>query len=211
MAILAVSSLHAQDLTPIQLKTPDLNRKTTMMDAFQKRASSVEWTDAMLSIQDLSDLLWAGNGINRPEESKRTAPSAINAQDVDIYVFLEAGAYLYDAKANVLNPVAKGDFRAEVIGGRPGSVTPTSEPPVLLILISDIARFAPRVTDEQRALKMAAMDAGIVSQNIAVFCAGADMVTRPRMSMDMAKIKEILNLSGTQHPMLNNPIGYAKK
>lgn len=209
-ALLAASFLNAQDLKPIQLKSPDMNRKTTMMDAFQKRASSVEWADTKLSIQDLSDLLWAGNGINRPQESKRTAPSAINAQDIDIYVFMEEGTYLYDAKENILQPVAKGDFRAEAIGPRPGSVTPASQPPVLLILVSDVSRFA-RVADEGRRLTMAAMDAGIVSQNIAIFCAGADMVTRPRMSMDMAKVKEILKLSDTQHPLLNNPIGYAKK
>ena len=209
-ALLAVSFLNAQDMKPIQLKSPDMNRKAVMMDAFQKRASSVEWAETKLSIQDLSDLLWAANGINRQQESKRTAPSAINAQDVDVYVFLEEGAYLYDAKENVLKPIIKGDFRAEAIGSRPGSVTPTSEPPVLLVLVSDISRFT-RVTDEERRLKMAAMDAGIVSQNIAIFCAGADMVTRPRMSMDMVKLKEVLKLSDMQHPMLNNPIGYKKK
>lgn len=211
LTLLTVHSVSAQNLTPIQLKAPDMDRQTTMMNAFQKRASSVEWKDTMLSIQDLSDLLWAGNGINRPEESKRTAPSANNAQDIDIYVFLEKGAYLYDAKLNILNPIAEGDFRAEVIGGRPGSVTPTSQPPVLLILVSDISRFGSRSTDEQQLLKRAGMDAGIVSQNISIFCAGANMVTRPRMSMDSAKIKEVLKLSDTQHPILNNPVGYAKQ
>lgn len=208
-AILAVSILNAQDMKPIELKSPNLERKTTMMDAFQKRASSMDWADTKLSIQDLSDLLWAGNGINRPEEAKRTAPSAINAQDVDIYVFLEEGAYLYNAKENKLQPIVQGDFRAEAVPPRPGSEA-TPQPPVLLVLVSDIARFA-RVSDEGRKLTMAAMDAGIVSQNIAIFCAGADMVTRPRMSMNTARIKEILKLSNTQHPLLNNPIGYVKK
>ncbi len=207
-ALLAVATLNAQDMKPIELKSPNMERKTTMMDAFQKRASSLDWADTKLSIQDLSDLLWAGNGINRQGEVKRTAPSAINAQDVDIYVFLEEGAYLYDAKNNKLQPVAKGDFRAEAIPPRPGS-TAAPQPPVLLVLVSDISRFA-SVTDEARKLTMAAMDAGIVSQNIAVFCAGADMVTRPRMSMDVSKIKEVLKLSDTQHPLLNNPVGYAK-
>ena len=208
-ALFAVSFLNAQDMKPIELKSPNMERKTTMMDAFQKRASSTEWAGTKLSVQDLSDLLWAGNGINRPAEAKRTAPSAINAQDVDIYVFLEEGAYLYDAKENKLQPVAKGDFRADAIPSRAGSEA-APQPPVLLVLVSDVARFA-RVTDEGRRLTMAAMDAGIVSQNIAIFCAGADMVTRPRMSMDVAKIKEILKLSDTQHPLLNNPVGYVKK
>ena len=209
-ALLTVTFLNAQELKPIELKSPNMERKATMMDAFQKRASSLDWTAEMLSIQDLSDLLWAGNGINRPQEAKRTAPSATNAQEVDIYAFFEEGAYLYNAQANVLEPVAKGDFRAEVIGPRSGSVTSTSQPPVLLILVADISRFT-RVQDEERRLKMAAMDAGIVSQNIAIFCAGANMVTRPRAMMNMEKIKEVLKLSDTQHPLLNNPVGYAKK
>lgn len=211
LALLVMPSIQAQNLAPIQLNSPNMNRETTMMNAFQKRASSVEWTDTMLSIQDLSDLLWAGNGINRPEESKRTAPSANNAQDIDIYVLLEEGAYLYDAKLQILHPVAKGDFRAEVIGGRPGSVVPTSQPPALLILVSDISRFATRTTDEQQGLKRAGMDAGIVSQNISIFCGGANMATRPRMSMDVTKIKEVLKLSDTQYPILNNPVGYAEQ
>lgn len=209
-ALLAAPFLQAQDLAPIRLNSPNLDRTATMMAAFQNRASSVDWAATKLSTQDLSDLLWAGNGVNRPEESKRTAPSAINAQDIDIYVFLEEGAYLYNARENILQPIAKGDFKAEAVGPRPGSVTPASQPPVLLVLVSDISRFS-RIADEEGRLKMAAMDAGIVSQNIAIFCAGADMVTRPRASMDIAKIKEILKLSDTQHPVLNNPVGYSKK
>lgn len=67
------------------------------MEVLSVRASAREWSDRDLSLQDLSDLLWAANGLNRPEEKKYTASSAQNAHDVDIYVFMKDGVYLNDA------------------------------------------------------------------------------------------------------------------
>ena len=200
---------NAQSMKTVKLNKPNMKAGGKLMEAFSKRSSSVEWTAAKLSTQDLSNLLWAANGINRPDEGKRTAPSAINAQEIDVYVFLEEGAYLYNAKENTLESVVEGDFREVVIGPRPGSVTPTSQPPLLIILVADVSRFGEGRT-EGRWLQIAAMDAGIVSQNIGLYCAATGLVTRPRASMDMDKIKEVLKLSDTQHPMLNHPIGYAK-
>jgi len=202
--LMTTCTLHAEEaLSPIALKAPDLERPASLMQAFSKRASSLEVEDRMLSIQDLSDLLWAANGVNRPEEKKRTAPSAVNAQDVDIYVFLAEGAYLYDAFENVLKPVVKGDFRAQLIS------QPHPVPPVLLFLVCDISRFT-RITDDAARRNLAAMDAGIVSQNIAIFCAGSGMATRPRAMMNTERLKDVLKLSDTQIPVLNNPVGYQK-
>jgi len=64
-------------------------------------ASVREFDPTALKLQDLSELLWAANGINRPDEGKRTAPSAMNAQDIDIYVLMESGIYLYDPKEHL--------------------------------------------------------------------------------------------------------------
>ena len=75
------------------------------MEAFSLRASNTDFSDRKLSLQDLSDLLFAANGVNRKDIKKRTAPSAMNAQDIDVYVFLQEGVYLYDAFQGVLNPV----------------------------------------------------------------------------------------------------------
>jgi len=86
------------------------------MQALAKRASATVFTGEKLKLQDLSDLLWAANGINRPELKKRTAPSAMNAQDIDIYVFMAEGVYLYNAAANLLDPVVAGDQRLLVAG-----------------------------------------------------------------------------------------------
>ena len=95
----------SQSLEPIQLSAPDMTREATMMQAFAQRKSTREFSPRMLSKQDLSDLLWAANGVNRPESGKRTAPSAMNRQDIDLYVCLEKGAYFFDHKQNTLVPV----------------------------------------------------------------------------------------------------------
>ncbi len=196
-----IASVSTQDLTPIKLNDPDMEHGLPVMKAMAVRASVRDWSDQKLSLQDLSDLLWAANGVNRPDEKKRTAPSAMNAQDIDIYVFMEEGVYLYDAFEQVLNPVCSGDHRA-----LPG----LTDAPVNLVLVSDISRF--RRGEEPLKLTWAAMDAGIVSQNISVFSAATELVTRPRASFpDLEKIRKILILSDSQHVMLNHPVGYPKE
>ena len=195
----------AQDLKPITLNPPDLKRGLPVMEAFSLRASATDFSDKKLSLQDLSDLLFAANGINRKDVNKRTAPSAMNAQDVDIYVFMQEGVYLYDAAKSVLNPIVTGDQRL-IVAGRQDAV---AKAPVMLLLVSDISRF--KFPDESAKLDAAAKDAGIVSQNINIFCAGMGLITRPRGTMDLEKIKSVLKLKDSQRPMLNNPVGYTVK
>ncbi len=195
-----LSYMQAQQLMPIKLSDPDKDRGLPVMQALAVRASVREWSDQKLSPQDLSDLLWAANGVNRPDERKRTASSAQNAQDCDIYVFLEEGIYFYDAFKQMLNPIQAGDYRALM-----GITTA----PVGLVLVSDISRF--RAGDDSLRLTWAAIDAGIVSQNIAIFCAATGLKTRPRAGFDKGKVKEILALKDSQYIILNHPVGYPKK
>ena len=98
-----------------------------------------------------------------------------------------------------LTAVAKGDFREAA-----GKTTA----PVVIVLVSDISRF--KSGEVASKLNWAALDIGIVSQNIALFCAGTGLKTRPRVSMDVAKIKAVLKLTDSQYPMLNHPVGYEK-
>ena len=200
LMISTLSQILAQELLPIKLNNPNTKRGLPVMEALSQRASVKEWSDKKLNLQDLSDLLWAANGINRPEESKRTAASALNAQDVDVYVLMEEGSYMYDAKMQRLTPVTKGDLR-EASG--------VATAPVVIVLVSDISRF--KSGEVESKLNWAALDIGIVSQNIALFCAGTGLKTRPRVSMDVPKIKAVLKLSDSQYPMLNHPVGYEKK
>ena len=88
-------SVNAQD---IKLKSPDLNGDKRVMQALSERKSTREFSTKELSLQELSNLLWAGNGINRPEKGMRTAASCLNKQDVDIYVIMKEGAYRYNAE-----------------------------------------------------------------------------------------------------------------
>lgn len=203
-AILLSCCLFGQELKPVTLNPPDLKRGLTVMEAFSLRASNTDFSDRKFSLQDLSDLLFAANGVNRKDIKKRTAPSAMNAQDIDVYVFLQEGVYLYDAFQGVLNPVVAGDQRILAAGPQES----VAKAPVILLMVSDISRFN---LPETMKLENAAKDAGIVSQNINIFCAGTGFITRTRGSMDLAKIKSILSLKDSQHPMLNNPVGYPVK
>jgi len=198
MALLTSSA--ARELSPIILLNPDKTRGFPVMKALDVRASVREWSSQKLSLQDLSDLLWASNGINRPDESKRTASSSMNSQDIDVYVFIEEGIYLYDAHKHVLNPYAAGDYR-----DLPGK----TDAPVNLVLITDSSRF--REGTDNLKIGWANIGCGIVSQNISLFCASTGIKTRPRASCPGAvKIRELLKLKVTQHILLNHPVGYSK-
>lgn len=205
--LLAVTSAaYAQKPKDIQLNTPDKTGGKSIMQTLSDRHSNREFDTKELSLQDISDLLWAANGVNRPD-GKRTAPSAMNKQDVDLYVLMKDGAYLYDARTHALKGIATGDHRA-LISSSPGSQTSTT-PPVGLVLVSDLSKFGSNATE--RAFQMGALDAGIVSQNINLFCSGKGFSTVPRMSMDNDGLKKVLRLTDSQIPMLNNPVGYPKK
>lgn len=196
-----IGSAQAQELKSVKLLNPDKERGLPFMEALSIKASVREWSTEQLSLHDLSDLLWAADGINRPAEGKRTASSAMNAQDIDIYTFTEDGIYLYDAQQNILNQIVIGDYR---------SLAGKTDAPVNLVLISDISRF--RAGNDSLKLGWANMDAGIVSQNISLFCAATGLKTRPRASFPGAdKIRELLKLTGTQYILLNHPVGYLKK
>jgi SagB-type dehydrogenase family enzyme len=199
-----INYLSAQTPRTIILNAPDTTRGLPVMKALSLRASANDFDTTSLKLQDMSDLLWAANGINRPVNGKRTAPSAMNAQDIDVYAFMKSGVYLYNAKKHCLDFVIDGDYRA-LIAGRQENF---AKAPLICLLVSDISRF--QRGEDSLKLVYAAEDAGIVSQNISIFCASVGFATRPRASMDQQKLREILKLKDSQHLMLNNPVGYKK-
>jgi SagB-type dehydrogenase family enzyme len=203
--VITVNSLFAQAAKTIVLNPPDDDKGFSVLKSLSLRASAAEFDTSNIGLQDLSNLLWASNGINRPEEGKRTAPSAVNAQDIDVYVFMKTGAYIYDAKKHILELVADYDYR-NIIADKQANVL---NAPVICLLVSDISRFA--FGNDSLKQVWAAEDAGIVSQNISLFCASAGLATRPRAFMNQQKLREVLDLKDSQHLMLNNPISYKKK
>ena len=106
--------VSAQDTKPILLPPPQTEIGKPLMQALKLRQSTKSFASKPLPEQELSNLLWAANGINRPESGKRTAPSAKNWQEVDVYVALPDALYRYEAKTHSLVPVVAKDLRGEI-------------------------------------------------------------------------------------------------
>jgi len=188
---------------PIQLPKPRTEGGMPLMEALSKRASGREYSEKELSLQTLSNLLWAAAGINRPESGKRTVPSAMDWQSVSVYAVLKTGAYRYDEKANVLAPVAEGDLRA---------LTGTQDFPALaplnLVFIADYDRMKGVSGDGAWALASAEM--GFISQNVYLFCASEGLSTVVRGLVDRKALGQALNLSESQKVVYAQSVGYPK-
>ena len=193
----------AQDLKVIKLNAPDKTRGSAVMKALNDRRSDREFAPESLRLQDLSDLLWAANGINRAD-GKRTAPSTRNVQAVEMYVLFSEGAYLYDAREHALSPMVAGDHR----GAAAASQDYAKTAPLIIVLVADLSKYG-NMTEQNKMF--AAIDVGIVCQNINVACAGLGLVTVPRGIMDHAALKIALKLTDNHLLLINNPVGYPKK
>ena len=201
LSLMTVISMYAQDLQDIKLIEPSQSRGTDVMKALSDRKSLREYDTKELSIQDLSDLLWAANGVNRPD-GKRTAPSAMNRQEIDVYLLNKDGAYLYDHTTHTLKGLVRGDFRKAVAAQQEWAALA----PVSIVLVANLEKLGDPASVNTRIT--AGMDAGIVSQNIYIFCAAAGLATVTRGTMNKDELKTVLNLSDTQELMLNNPVGF---
>lgn len=201
--LLMTGTLFSQTTESIILNKPNMERGLNVMQSLSLRESARTFDSAPLSLQDVSDLLWAANGVNRPQNGKRTAPSAINAQDIDLYLFDNNGVYFYNAKDHRLDLILPQDSRSVI-----SNQDKEPYPAVILLLVSDLSRFQ-RGDDSVKAV-WAAMDAGIVSQNVLIFCASNNMAARPRAIMNKEKIKELLKFGDFEIPMLNIPVSYKK-
>jgi len=203
VAFLCAFSIQAQELKVIKLNAPDKTRGAAIMKALNDRQSVREYATNPLQPQDLSDLLWAANGINRPD-GKRTAPSCRDFRDVEVYVVLPEGAYWYDVNEHALNPVSAGDYRGAVAAGQDFA----KEAPLSIVLVADMTKYG---NMSESSKLMAAIDVGIVCQNINVACAGLGLATVPRGTMDQATLKTALKLTDNHLLLMNNPVGYPKK
>ena len=202
--LLCAFNIQAQELKVIKLNAPDKTRGSAIMKALNDRQSVREFSSENLRPQDLSDLLWAANGVNRPD-GRRTAPTARNLQEVEMYVIFPEGAYWYDYKEHALNPVATGDYRRAVVGSQNFADTF----PMGIVLVADMTKYGNNITEQSKL--MAAVDVGIVCQNINIACAGLGLATVPRATMDQTTLKTVLKLKDTHLLLMNNPVGYPKK
>jgi SagB-type dehydrogenase family enzyme len=199
----AVLPAAAQELKPVALPKPETTGGKPLMQALAERRSTREFSTQQLSPQVLSNLLWAAFGVNRPD-GKRTAPSAINMQEIDIYVATAEGVYLYDAKVNLLRPVAAGDLRG--VTGMQGFVKTA---PLNLVYVADIARMG--TGSEADKTFYAGLDTGFIAQNVYLFCASEGLATVVRGMIDRPGLVKALNLRPEQRPIVAQTVGYPKK
>ena len=202
--ILGSFSLLAQDLMPVKLPPPHTEGGMPLMQALKERSSSREFSSDTIPVQVMSDLLWAAWGINRPESGRRTAPSASNKQEIDIYVITAKGVYVYDAVGHILNPVLAGDLR-ELAGTQPF----VKEAPVNLIYVSDFSKLGG--ADDNQKYSTSSANTGFISENVYLFCASEGLATVVRGSVDKPTLEAALKLRPEQKVVLGQTVGYPKK
>ncbi len=201
-ALIILGSLSAQSVETIPLPDPQRTGGMPLFEALDKRQSIRTYSNRELSMQTLSNLLWAAYGINR-EDGRRTAPSARNVQEFDIYLIMADGWYVYEHNDHVLIRLGNEDLRE--YAGRQDFV-PTA--PLNLIFVADHARMA-GFDPENREFYTAA-DVGYISQNVYLFCASEGLATVVRGLVDRDKLREVLELGSTQHVILGQTVGYPK-
>jgi len=180
----------------IELPAPDM--KKVIMKAFQNRRTHYSYLPKELSDQDLSDVLWAAFGINRPETGKRTAPSGGNRQETDIYVLLKKGTYLYNAKESRLDLVTKENLQPIM------HTAPYAESvPVHLAYVSNTDKMVQALTSDFTMLHT-----GLIAQNVNIYCAAVGLATAVRTPRGGGKLHEALNLSEVQKITCWQAIGY---
>jgi SagB-type dehydrogenase family enzyme len=164
-----------------------------LMEALNNRSSSRDFSAEELDSQTLSNLMWAAWGINR-EDGRRTAPSASNKQELELYVSMKSGVYKYNAQDHMLVQVSAQDVRKET-----GKQAFVEEAPVNIVFVAD---------ETKKGAKD--VDAGFISQNIYLYCASEGLITVVRLMFDADAVSKALNLSETQVPVLTQTVGKKK-
>ena len=193
-----------QELKPVLLPAPQTDGGKPLMQVLKARHSTREFSSEKLSPQVLANLLWAAFGVNRPDSGKRTAPSAMNWQEIDIYVALPEGLYVYDAKGNKLTPILAEDVR-----GAAGTQPFVKDAPVNLIYVADLAKTG-KSSAEERDFYTAA-DVGFIAQNVYLFCASEGLAVVVRGSVDRVALAKMMKLRPDQKVLLAQTVGYPKK
>lgn len=216
LGLIATASITlAAEAQDIKLPQPNMQRPTKkMMETLASRHSTREYSEKELSLQDISDLCWAACGKSR-DDSHITAPSAMNKQEIRLFVFTGKNVYEYDSRSNSLIRKADGDNRdllasnnARAQNGQGGfSQDFVKKAPVSLVMVIDFDKFGSK---DENALMMGCVDAGNVSENINLYCESVGLCTVPRATMDVKEIRKLLGLNEQQLPIMNNPVGFPK-
>src|SRR3989339_955644 len=197
------SLVFGQEGKIIKLPKPQMEIGRPLMQVLKDRKPTREFSSAKLSEQTLSNLLWAADGINRPD-GKRTAPSSMDMQETSIYVASHDRLYVYDAKENALRLIIKEDIRA--LTGRQPFV---KEAAINLVYVSDISKMSKMA--EKDIYLNAGADVGFIAQNVYLYCASEGLATVVRGYFDAATLSKKMNLKDNQKVILAQSVGYPKK
>lgn len=206
MAMGLMGQLHGKPATgevldELSLPPPQTTGGLPLMQALQRRHSSREFQATALSAQQLSDLLWAADGINRPAEDGRTAPSAMHAQEVDLYVALPQGLYRYEPKRHVLLLLKAEDVRRVT-----GYQDFVDNAPLDLVFVADHGRM--KMIPAAARESYASIAAGAMAQNIYLYCASTGLVTVVRAWFDRHALGQAMGLTPDQQILLTQTVGY---
>jgi nitroreductase len=194
----------AEERSSITLIKPQMDSGRLLMHVLKERKSSRSFSKAKLPIRVLSGLLWAANGVNRPATGGRTVPSAGNMQEVDVYVALPRGLYLYDGKNHLLSVVSGRDIRALT-----GTQSYVRDAAVNLIFVSDGRRMGGVPPEERDHLSSAT--AGAMAQNVYLYCASEGLAAVVRASFDRSALTAAMGLRPEQKILFAQSVGYPRK
>jgi len=206
-----------KDLQPIVLPEPIFDSSLTVFEALKARRTSREIIDKKISLQLLSDILWAAQGVNRVKGPfggpGRTAGSASNSQEISVYVAMEEGTYLYEPESHRLAPASSGDSRALAIG--PGQGKAGANAPLRLVYVVDIDKFKkagfdePGLHDPEIQKSYYFVDTGLIAQNVYLASAALGLASWFH-NCDKAAFAKALKLKPNQRPLFGQTIGYAE-
>lgn len=202
--LIGPSLVSGQESKPVPLPAPQTDGGKPLMQVLKDRNTSRSFSTEKLPKQVLSNMLWAAWGVNRPETGKRTAPSARNWQEIDIYVATADGLFLYDAKAHALQPILTEDIRA-LTGQQPF----VQHAPVNLVYVADFSRMGDAEVDVK--IFCSAADTGFISQNVYLYCASEGLATVVRGLIDRPALEKAMRLRPDQRVTLSQTVGYPKK
>lgn len=186
----------------IALPAPDWEPARPLLHMLRARHSSREFGSREPDQRVLATLLWAAFGVNRDDRHGRTAPSAHDRREIDVYAVLARGAYRYDAPAGMLQLVASGDLRSLT-----GVQDFVAGAPINLVYVADMAKMGDAGHDERTFY--AAADAAVIAQNVYLFCACTGMSTVVRGLVDRRRLAPALGLRIQQRIVLAQSVGYS--
>jgi SagB-type dehydrogenase family enzyme len=194
---------YAQEAQTVKLPAPRTEGGKPLMQALKERRSTREFSPEKLPLQVLSDLLWAAFGINR-ETGQRTAPSANNRQEIDIYIATAEGLYLYEAKGHEMRRVSAEDVRALT-----GTQEFVKQAPINLVYVADLAK-GKRTRAEDIEFYSGA-NTGFIAQNVYLFCASEGLACVVRALVNREALAKAMGLRPDQKITLAQTVGYPKK